>query len=243
MRPEPIGVVVPCMNEEAVLPLLEPRLEDLRRSLAPGFDLRLVFVDDGSTDGTWAELERRFGDREDCRLVRHETNRGIAAAITSGIAAARTEYVGVIDADLSYDPALIARMIPHVQAGADLVTASPYHRDGGVEGVPGWRLALSKGASRLYRGLLRTDLATYTSCVRLYRRSAVAGLAPRDAGFVGVTELLALVDRRGGKIVEIPARLGARQAGVSKMRTLKTVVGHLGLMGRVAAGRLGEPHA
>ena len=64
-------------------------------------------------------------------------------------------------------------MLPLMTGSVDLVTASPYHKDGGVRNVPGWRLFLSRGASFLYRRVLRSKLDTYTSCFRVYRRSSV----------------------------------------------------------------------
>ena len=111
----------------------------------------------------------------------------------------------------------------------DMVTASPYHKEGGVRNVPGWRLFLSKGASFLYRRTLKTKLDTYTSCFRVYRRSAVTNLNIRENGFLGVAEMLGLLDIRGGNIVEYPAVLEVRLFGSSKMKTIKTIGGHLTL--------------
>jgi dolichol-phosphate mannosyltransferase len=107
-----------------------------------------------------------------------------------------------------------------------------------VRNVPGWRLFLSKGASLLYRRVLRNKLATYTSCFRVYRRAAVKDVSVRSANFLGVVELLGHLDQKGSRIVEHPAVLDVRVLGRSKMKTLRTIAGHLKLMGRLAAGRL-----
>jgi len=119
-----------------------------------------------------------------------------------------------------------------------MVTASPYHKDGGVQNVPGWRLLLSKGASVLYRLVLRTKLASYTSCFRVYRRSSMVNINPTAPGFHGVPEMLGLLDLEGGKIVEFPTVLAVRLFGVSKMKTIKTIVGTIRLLSRLAILRL-----
>jgi hypothetical protein len=118
------------------------------------------------------------------------------------------------------------------------VTASPYHPEGKVLNVPGWRLALSKISSFLYRRVLRQKLYTYTSCFRVYRRSAVADLRLRYGGFLGVAELIGQMDLRGGKIIEYPTTLAVRMLGRSKMKVLRTILGHLRLMGRLLWMRL-----
>jgi hypothetical protein len=133
-------------------------------------------------------------------------------------------------------------MIPLLK-DSDLVTASPYHRAGGVRNVPGWRLFLSKGASWLYRRALRSKLDTYTSCFRVYRRSAVVDLPVGETGFLGIAEMLGRLDLTGGRIVEYPAVLEVRLFGFSKMKTARTVVGHLRLLARLVRIRLGSDPA
>jgi polysaccharide deacetylase family protein (PEP-CTERM system associated) len=236
--PQPIGVVVPCFNEELTLPYLAKTLRSVTEALTADYKLRFVFVDDGSEDGTWEALTRLFGERPDCLLVRHGANRGVAAAILTGIRHVDTPVVCSIDCDCTYDPHQLRTLIPLLADGVDLVTASPYHALGRVRNVPAWRLGLSKGLSRLYRRVLRHKLATYTSCFRVYRRSAVAGLPVREGGFLGVAEMLGLLDLAGGRIVECPAVLEVRLLGRSKMKVVKTMAGHLRLLARLAAARV-----
>lgn len=233
----PVSVVVPCFNEEDVLPYLAKTLERVRESLADRFDVRFILVDDGSTDRTWDGLNATFGGKPEFALVRQDANRGVSAAILAGIEKADTEIVCSMDCDCTYDPLELGNMIPKLTAGVDLVTASPYHPDGAVRNVPGWRLVLSRGASWLYRRVLRTKLHTYTSCFRVYRKSAVAGLAVKNGRFLGVAELVGRLDLAGGTIVEHPATLEVRMLGRSKIKTARTIVGHLGLMCRLAATR------
>lgn len=234
----PVSVVVPCFNEEDVLPYLTRTLDRVAGALADRYDLRFILVDDGSTDRTWDALSATFAGRSNFALVRHEVNKGVSAAIMTGLRAADTEIVCSMDCDCTYDPLELANMIPKLVPGVDLVTASPYHPQGAVRNVPAWRLVLSKGASWLYRRVLRQKLHTYTSCFRVYRKSAVAKLDVRNGRFLGVAELAGRLDLAGGVIVEHPATLEVRMLGRSKIKTVRTIIGHLGLMARLMAARL-----
>lgn len=234
----PVTVVVPCYNEELVLPYLSNALENVEQDLRRSYDVRFVFVDDGSTDETWGQLGRIFGPRADCTLVKQPRNAGVAAAIMTGIRTASTEVVCSIDCDCTYDPHQLLGMIPLLQDGVDMATASPYHPLGGVMNVPGWRLLLSKGLSRLYRLVLGQQLATFTSCFRVYRRSAFVGLQLREGGFLGVAEMVGLLALQRSRIAEYPALLEVRMLGRSKMRIVRTILGHLRLLARFAVLRL-----
>jgi glycosyltransferase involved in cell wall biosynthesis len=240
-----VTVVVPCFNEESLIPALARACGNLARLLEGQYALDFLFVDDGSTDSTYAELCRAVGGSPRHAIVRHDRNRGIAAAIMTGIRTARSPIVCSIDADCTYDPAQLAEMIPLLVDGVDLVTASPYHPLGRVRGVPRWRLALSKTASRLYRCVMRQKLFTYTSCFRVYRRRAVLDLDLEHDDFIGIAELLWKLDSRGSRIVEFPALLESRTRTRSKMNLLKTMAGHGRLLARAAwariVGRCGTP--
>ncbi len=230
----PVTIVVPCYNEELTLPYLANTLASVERTLGDRYELRYRFVNDGSTDGTGPVLERLFGGRPGTRVLHHPENRGVAAGLLTGIRDTDTEVVCSIDCDCSYDPHLLAEMIPLLEPGVDLVTASPYHPGGGVRNVPPWRLFLSRNASRLYRLVLAHQLHTYTSCFRVYRRSAVADLHPSRPGFLGVVEVLGRIHLAGGRIVEYPAVLESRLLGHSKMKVLRTMLGHFGLLAELA---------
>jgi glycosyltransferase involved in cell wall biosynthesis len=225
-----VTIVVPCFNEESVLPYLRDRLVSVRQLLGQNYDLHLILADDGSTDNTWRILVRLFGRQPNCMLVRQPNNLGIATTILAGIRRAKTEIVCSIDCDCSYDPEELQKLVPMLTSGVDLVTASPYHPLGKVRDVPGWRLVLSKTASALYRRVLRNKLYTYTSCFRVYRRSAILGLDLRRNGFLGIAELLGKLDLQGSLIVECPTTLRARVQGASKMKIVQVLLGHFYLM-------------
>ena len=232
-----VSVVVPCFNEGLLVPHLKNTLDEVASRLGVRYDLEFVIVDDGSTDDTWAKLTATFADRSNVRLLRHGVNRGVSAAILTGLRAARADTVCSMDSDCSYDPLKLAEMIPLLAPGVDLVTASPYHPGGGVKNVPNWRLALSKGCAWLYRRILNTKLHTYTSCFRVYRRSTVANVPVANGRFLGVAELVGRLDLAGMKVIEFPAVLETRMIGRSKMKTVRTVLGHLGLMLRLLVDR------
>jgi glycosyltransferase involved in cell wall biosynthesis len=234
----PVSIVIPCFNEEIALPYLANTLNAVAETLQQTYDIRFVLVDDGSSDGTWAGMQRLFGNRPTVKLVRHDRNYGVAAAILTGIRDSETEIVCSIDCDCSYDPAELHRMIPLLTPEVAMVTASPYHPLGGVRHVPAWRLRLSRGASWMYQRILKQKLSTYTSCFRVYRKSVLSNLVIDEPGFLGVAEMLGKVDLSGGIIVEHPAVLESRLLGRSKMKTFRTILGHLKLMYKLARLRI-----
>jgi len=233
-----LAIVVPLKDEAAGIASLARELDALTNDLADVAACEFVLVDDGSSDDTWRLLGEHFGARPNARLVRHEQNRGIAAAIATGMRSTDAELVASIDGDLSYDPRELRAMLALATAGADVVTASPYHGDGGVKNVPGWRLLLSRTLSAAYRVLLRSPVRTWTSCFRVYRRTVVVDLPLTNPGFLGTAELLVRVLRRGGRVVEHPCVLEARLFGQSKLKVLRTVLGHLRLLAAVAFRRV-----
>ena len=229
-EPVRVSLVVPCYNEESSLPYLARTLASLEEALAPQYAMEFVLVDDRSTDNSWIMLQQLFGNRPNCRLVRHEANYGPAVAILNGIRAAHSEIVASIDCDCSYDPLELAKMLPLLGDNVTMVTASPYHPRGGVRNVPEWRLFLSRNLSSLYRTVLHQKLSTYTSCFRVYRRSAMLDMTLKHSGFLGIAEMLGRVDLAGGAIAEYPTVLNVRVLGYSKMRVARTIVGHLRLL-------------
>ena len=233
-----VSIVIPVYNEEAALPYLANTLRSVENRLnQKGYTAEIIFVDDKSKDNTFGKLNELFSERENVKILRHEENQGVAAGIMTGIKAAETEIVCSMDCDCTYDPHELVNMIPLLTDKTDLVTASPYHAKGGVRNVPEWRLFLSKGASMLYRTVLKSKLDTYTSCFRVYRRSSFADLEIHEKGFLGVAEMLGRVDLSGGKIVEFPAVLEVRLFGFSKMKTVRTIFGHLKLLSKLSKMR------
>lgn len=231
-------LVIPCYNEESTLPYLHRTMQSLRHELSRQWDLKILFVDDCSKDNTYEVLQSLFGDDSDINILRHETNKGVSAAILTGINAAQTEIIASIDADCSYDPHELINMLPRLTRDVAMVTASPYHRDGKVNNVPSWRLVLSHTLSCMYRLLLGQNLSTWTSCFRVYRKQQIVDLPLVENGFLGTAELAAQLSLHGRKIVEHPATLEVRLFGFSKMKTVRTILAHLRLLSKVVARKL-----
>ncbi|MFO0999922.1 MAG: glycosyltransferase [Planctomycetaceae bacterium] len=236
-------LVIPCYNEESTLPYLHRTMQSLRHELSRQWDLKILFVDDSSKDNTYEVLQSLFGDDSDITILRHETNKGVSAAILTGINAAQTEIVASIDADCSYDPHELQSMLPRLTRDVAMVTASPYHRDGKVNNVPGWRLILSHTLSCMYRLLLGQKLSTWTSCFRVYRKQQIVDLPLVENGFLGTAELAAQLSLHGRRIVEHPATLEVRLFGFSKMKTVRTILAHLRLLSKVVERKFTGSHA
>ncbi|MHC4547201.1 MAG: glycosyltransferase family 2 protein [Planctomycetota bacterium] len=221
-----LTVVLPFFNEEELLPELPGVCARVREALA-GHEMRLLAVDDGSTDRT-AEGLRRI---EGLEVARHERNRGVGAAMSTGLSHATGEVALVYDPDEAYAADRLPALVEAVQE-ADVATLSPYHPDGGVEGVGWGRLLLSRTASRLYRWRLgeRGRLFTFTCAVRAYRLATVRDLLPTPDDFTAATWLLAAALARGLRVVEVPAVLRARRRGSSKMRLGRAIRAHLRLL-------------
>lgn len=233
----PVTVVVPVFNEEPNIAFLRSTLLRLRRRLSDRYRVLVCVVDDGSTDRTVERVREVFAGVDDFSLVEHGVNRGIAAAIMTGIRQASSEIVCSIDCDCSYDPDILERMIPLALA-ADLVTASPYHPEGHALNVPAWRLFLSRSLSRAYRQIVDAPICTFTSCCRVYRRSVFAPMELEHEDFLGIAEMLLRAGMQGSSIVELPATLESRMFGQSKMKTARVIRGHLGLLRRLAVRKV-----
>lgn len=229
----PISVVVPCFNEGGTIVALQNKLQEFETKFGKRFDTQFLLVDDGSTDSTHHELMQHFGGRKGFLIIRHGNNRGIAAAIMTGIQMASTEIVVSMDSDCTYDPLHVDRLVDCIDENTVMVTASPYHPEGRVVGVPKWRLWLSRQASRKYQKATGAPLHTFTSCFRAYRRKFYENMELQEGGFVGIAEMLWLTLRSGGKVVEVPAELSTRKLGFSKLRTIPVIRKHLSLLRRI----------
>jgi glycosyltransferase involved in cell wall biosynthesis len=115
-----VSVVVPLLNEEATVGALHAEVSAALEHA--GIDWELVYVDDGSTDGSYRELVRLHAAYTNVRVVRLRRNFGKAAALAAGFEAAAGDVIVTMDADLQDDPAEIPRLIEKLDEGYDLVT-------------------------------------------------------------------------------------------------------------------------
>jgi dolichol-phosphate mannosyltransferase len=229
-----ISVIVPVLNEEAGIEALRSKLSCLEGIFGALTSLEFVFVDDGSTDRTRERLESAFGGGTSCRIVSHPTNQGVGAAFRTGFAHATGSIVCTIDADCTYEPESLKDLVNVLDStGADIAVASPYHPEGKIEDIVGWRIFVSKVCSAIYRLVSPVKLYTYTSIFRAYRRAVTKTVSFEANGFVSAAEIIIRASQQGYQVAELPMTLRGRRVGTSKMRILRTIRTHLGMMAEV----------
>lgn len=129
-----LSVVIPVYNEADSLGELHAELTAVAREQQ--YDLDVVFVDDGSTDGSWSVIERLAAEDPRVQGIRFRRNFGKAAALSAGFQAARGEFVFTLDADLQDDPREMPRFLEQLQTGLDVVSGwkqvrhDPWHKVG-----------------------------------------------------------------------------------------------------------------
>lgn len=225
-----ISLVIPCCNEAESLTTLEAALLPLVTYLDADGAVETILIDDGSTDQTWSMLQELATRVPNVRVLRHRMNYGLGAALRTGLSHARGDIVITTDADGTYPFAEIPDLLRTLTPGIAIVTASPYHPQGGVDGVPHWRLILSKAASQCYRIVLRgqgSTLHTYTSLFRAYRRHTLPSIMPEHEGFLAVAEMLVRGVLAGYTVAEYPTVLHVRRQGQSKARVFRITWSHL----------------
>lgn len=222
LPPGSVSLVVPCYQEEAALGPFAGLLPALPAD-------EILFVDDGSTDGTAAGLAALARTDARVRVLRHERNLGVGAAMRTGLSAARGSVCVVYDADRTYPSEDIAALVALVRAGADVAGATPLVAGGGLDGVPPLRRLLTRGAAAVYRRVLGPRgrrVSTFTCAFRAYRSSALRCCLPREDGFAAAAEMLGRALLAGLVVVERPSRLSARTEGTSKLRLGRALWGH-----------------
>lgn len=235
-----VWIVLPAYNEAAGLPPLLEAMAGLQWDMP----WHGIVVDDGSTDGTGA-IARAYTGRLPLTVLAHPANRGLAAAMRTGLEhacgrAAADAVIVTMDADNTHSPAQIPAMVDAVRSGADVVIASRYVPGARQAGVPPHRAALSAGIGWLLRvrfGL--PGVRDYSCGFRAYRAGLLQQvLAAHGArliesqGFVVMTELLVKLAPFRPRIVEVPLDLRYdRKVGGSKMPAARTIAGYLRLIG------------
>jgi len=195
-----VSVVVPVFNEEENLPILQ---SELRAALAQ-LDYELIFVDDGSTDGSADKIERAAN----VRVLRFEKNTGQSAALYAGIKAARGRSIVMIDSDLQNDPADISRLLAEISRGADLVCGYRAQRKDTLS------KRITSRIANFVRSRFTKDYVRDTGCtLKAMRRECSGALVP----FKGMHRFIpALIRGAGFGLVEIPVNHRPRRFGQTK---------------------------
>ncbi|MGH3086505.1 MAG: glycosyltransferase [Rubrobacteraceae bacterium] len=219
MKDRPLlTLVIPTYNEADNVTVL---IEELRRGL-DGVSHRIVFVDD-STDET-PDIIRELS-KKDARIAlihREGSDRegGLSTAVTMGIDAVSGEsvYTCVMDADLQHPPEKVREMLDTARSSrADVVVASRYVKGGDYSGLSGpMRKAVSAGSKSLAQVVFKEARKTSDpmSGFFLVKNEAISGMQFRPTGFKILLEILVCAPEL--KVIEVPLRFQARNAGVSK---------------------------
>lgn len=224
----PVTIIVPCFNEADGLPSLLERLRAMRAG--PARDWALLFVDDGSSDDTFALL-LEAAHSDGAQVLRHDQNRGLGAALRTAFAHVRSPIVCTIDSDCTYPPERLPELVALIEAGADIATASAWH-PAALAGADGsrLRLLLSRHVSGIYKQLVGQDVHTYTCLFRAYRREVLERVPFHGDGFSAVAELVLKAMLAGYVVREVPMLLEQRRYGVSKLRVSDAMLAHAHLI-------------
>ncbi len=215
-----ISAVIPVYNEVDSLEELHRELSDV--AAAHAYELEIIFIDDGSDDGSWEAIERLAARDERIRGIRFRRNFGKAAALTAGFSEAKGEYVLTLDADLQDDPAEIPNFLSQMEQGFDVVSGwkkvrhDPWHKVGPSR-VFNWLVGRMTGVK----------LHDHNCGFKCYRREIfdevrIYGEMHR---FVPV-----LAAARGWRVGEIVVQHRARKFGQSKYGFRRFVKGFLDLL-------------
>ncbi|MGH2921427.1 MAG: glycosyltransferase family 2 protein [Gaiellaceae bacterium] len=215
-----ISVVVPVHEEERSVALL---YEELQAALDPlGEPWEAVFVDDGSTDGTFAALTRLHARTENIRVVRLRRNFGKSAALAAGFAQAGGETVVTIDGDLQDDPAEIPHLLAKLDEGFDLVSGWKAKRHD-----PWRRRILSRLFNTVTGRVSGLRLHDMNCGLKAYRADVVRGL--RIYGELH-RFLPVLAHYRGYRVAELPVNHRPRPHGRSRYGLERYTRGFLDLL-------------
>ncbi len=203
------SVIVPAFNEGPSIAAVLDRLIVELDALRARYDVELIVVNDGSADETGDVLSAYAKTHPGAVDVRtHERNRGLEQAIVTGARAAATGVVVLLDADLSYAPEIVGRLVDTLFAdGAAAVLASPYMAGGRFANVPATRLLASRGANLLLSLCVGGTIKTFTGMVRAYDKQALLPILGRTPEGEFNTWIVAELLAAGKRIVEIPAAL------------------------------------
>jgi dolichol-phosphate hexosyltransferase len=208
-----LSILMPVYNERerverAILEVLQTELPS---------EFELIVVDDGSTDGTREIL--RGGDWDPrVRLVEHEHNQGKGAAVQTGLGHARGDYAAVFDADLEYDPADLALLMPPLLDGRTNASFGVRAFDGYTSHSFLFVLG-NKGVTLACNVLFNVYLHDIMTCHKMIRTDVFRSLPLRSAGFAIEPEITARLVQRGERIFEVPVHYRARSNEEGKKLT------------------------
>lgn len=194
-----VSVVIPVFNEaETVVHVAEV-------VLMQSCVQEVIIVDDCSSDGTWAALERFRGQYPAVRIFRHSVNQGKGAALRTGIAQATAKLVVIQDADLEYDPGEYETLIaPILSDRADVVYGSRFSGAGAHRVLYYWHSVGNKLLTTLSNMATNLNLSDMETCYKVFRREIVQSIQIEESRFGFEPEITAKIARLGVRIYEVP---------------------------------------
>jgi dolichol-phosphate mannosyltransferase len=211
LRRTVVSIIIPCYNEkEGLRSLIASIFDELKKT---GGETEVVIVDDNSPDGTGEEAEK-LKEEYTIQVLHRAGKLGLSSAVIDGFKMARGDILGVMDADLSHDPAALPALIRAIQVeGADVAVGSRYIPGGGIRNWPLKRQIISKTAIMMGSWLARVkDL---TSGYFFFKKEVIEGITLNPIGFKIGLEIF--VKGKYGKLVEVPYIFTDRRSGSSKM--------------------------
>jgi dolichol-phosphate hexosyltransferase len=208
-----LSILMPVYNE---IERVERAIAEVLATELPT-DFELIVVDDGSTDGTRELLREREWD-ERIRLYEHEDNQGKGAAIRTALAHASGDFAAIFDADLEYDPADLALLMPPLLDGR---TNASF----GVRAFDGYTshsflfVMGNKGVTLACNILFNVYLHDIMTCHKMIKTDVFRSLPLRAAGFAIEPEITARLVQRGERIYEVPVHYRARSNEEGKKLT------------------------
>jgi dolichol-phosphate mannosyltransferase len=212
-----LSIVIPARDEAEALPATIEHLHlELNLNHIPH---EIVVVDDGSTDQTWAVLQRLREKNPALYPVQNRGQHGFGRAVTFGLRRCTGDAVVIMMADESDDARDVVRYWQLLNAGWDCVFGSRFIKGGGVIDYPGIKLFLNRLANFFIRMIFRISLNDTTNAFKAYRRTVIQGCEPLIAPHFNLTvELPLKAIVRGYAWTVVPITWRNRRFGVAKLK-------------------------
>lgn len=210
-----LSVVIPCYNEKETI------AEILKRVQAVVPDAEVIIVDDGSTDGSRAILQRLNGSHPSVRVLLHAKNGGKGAALQTGIQAATGQIILIQDADLEYDPRDYPALLKPIEEGkADVVYGSRF-LGGPRKAMMFWHMVANKLLTLMTNVLYNTILSDMETGYKVFKAEVIKGVPLRARRFDFEPEVTAKMLKRRHHIYEVPISFNPREYAEGKKIGLK----------------------